>query len=89
MGLGMTEVKTNTEFFKAGKLPSYPPFPVPDYLRDSIASLIDAIEHDREFQIPMWEEQIRADSRGLADKRQMMWVIDYYHSRGWLRDSSN
>ena len=85
----MSAVKIDTKFFNTEKLPSYPPFPVPDYLKDSIANLIDAIKHNKEFQIPLWEEQVRADSRGLTDKRQMMWVIDYYHSRGWLRDNSN
>ena len=75
-----------TSKFGTTALPQKPSFPVPDYLADSIDKLIDAIKDDDIGLIPLWEEQVRANARGLSDPSQETWVMDYYAGRRWLED---
>ena len=82
----MNTTYTKNHIFETSTLPKKPSFPLPHYLEESIDNLIAAIKANRIFLIPLYEEQVRADSRGLSDPAQEAWVIDYYHGRGWLSD---
>ena len=79
-------ISYNTRKFGTTALPQRPSFPVPDYLANSIDKLIDAIKCNHVGLIPLCEEQVRANARGLSNPNQEMWVMDYYAGRGWLED---